>query len=110
MEKKWGTTRVPDNERFRKKNTGKKITGREEYEAYVRKLERVIPDEELRELGNNFGTKRKDVDYDNICRVVPADWINSPQLLDMNKENGIYPELIIKEKYHELLGKVTRAK
>jgi hypothetical protein len=112
MEKEWGTTAVPWNEdsKVKVKVKRKKVTGREEYDSYVKKLEKVFPDEELRELGRNFGTKRKNVDYDNICRVVPADWIHAPQLLEMNKENYIYPELIIKEKYHELLRKVTRAK
>lgn len=101
MEKAWV---IPE----KKKPIRKKVTGRESYDAYVKKLEQVIPDEELREIGRNFGTKRKSVDYDNICRVVPAEWIHAPHLIEMNKENYIYPELIIKEKYHELLRKVGK--
>lgn len=103
MEKSWDTIVAP-----KVKVKSKRQDSRAEYYAYIKKLEQVIPDDELRDIGNNFVTKRKSVDWDNICRVVPAEWVYSPELLSMNKENNIYPEHVVKEKYHEIKNKIIR--
>lgn len=106
MEKSW--TEVAPTASIKKKK--KRKPKLDTHAAYMKRLEKVLPDDELREIGRNFGTKRKPVDYDNICRVVPGDWIDSPQLLEMNKENRIYPETIIKEMYQQIRAKVTKRK
>lgn len=73
-----------------------------------KQLEKLFPDEELRKLGREFGTKRRHVDYTNICRVVPADYINFPELLEMPKERKIYPETMIKEMYAQVRLKLNK--
>lgn len=103
MIKKW---EIPKSEPKKKK--GKDT--REGYYKYIDKLNKVIPDDDLRELGRNFGTTRTEVDWNNICRVVPSDWWRNPELLSMPKDNKILPELKVKEVYHELLTKLIKKK
>ena len=78
------------------------------YSKKLKELEKVFPDDELRKFGREYGTARKDTNWDNICRVVPADYIEYPVLLEMPKENTIYPESIIPEMYKLLRVKLKK--
>lgn len=84
------------------------VKKKSDYDKKIAKLEKILPDDELRELGRNFGTTRKEVDWDNICRVVPAEWVEFPMLLHMPKDNKISPETEIPRIYAELKVKVQK--
>lgn len=98
MEKSWGNI-VPPKVKSKAK---KRKDTREEYLAYIEELNNILPDKQLREMGESFGTKKLPVDHENICRVVPSDWIQNVDLLYLNRERYIYPEHVIKERYHAI--------
>lgn len=94
---------------MKKKKKVEKDT-RANYYKYIKKLEALCPREEMYEISKRHTTVRKNVDWDNICRVVPADWVELPELLSMNKENNIYSELIIKDMYKLIKEKILRSR
>lgn len=86
--------------------SAKKNVTRSEYYEYIKKLNKVIPDSELRIIGAKFGTTRKDYTKVDICRIIPADWVLHPNLITMAKDNNILPEHAVKQCYKELKDKL----
>jgi hypothetical protein len=88
----------------------KQVKERYSKDKEIRKLEKVVPNEELKEIGDSYGTKRRDSEPGTLCRVIPAEFVFDIQLLDMPKDNNIIPELAIPTALVELRRKLSKLK